>query len=477
VTDSKIKSEVLSGIKWVAIGKASTQLISWFTTFWVIRLLLPEDYGIVALAMAITGLMLMLIDTCFIPIIIKNKDISAEALAKVTGLLTIVVLMFSGGLFLASDWVGQFYQSDKIALVLKVQIIGVICQGIEILPRALLNKEMDFKRVSIVIAVANILGAITTLSMAFNGFAFWSLVVGTLVTSVIRAIFIFRAKPISVVPSFDLTGIYSHLKFGGLLSVHGLLFYIFLYMDVSIAGKQLSIVEAGVWAVCVQIAMMPLKKILPFINQVAFPAFSSIQDDISKVGNYVLKAQRLSFVLTVPLFWGLASVIDLLIPLILGERWSPAAMPAMILLFAMPFRFSDELFFPALKSLGLAQHMIVNIIVVIVLLVLCFVVGLQYGLLGFACAWVIGYLSGFIIVVSRNLEVLHIEKSQYAKAIILPLFSGSAMFLSVYLVKLVVLSNAWLELLFAISMGAVVFLTFSFFTNKSIFKELKSLRG
>ncbi len=161
-------------------------------------------------------------------------------------------------------------------------------------------------------------------------------------------------KPVFLVPRFDFSAIKSSLMFGSLLSFHAMLMYVFLHLDVALAGVYLSAAEIGLFAMALMLATMPLKKILPMLNQVAFPAFSKIQHDTGLVRHYVLKAQRLSLVITIPIFWGLASIVDLAVPLILGEKWVKAIAPAAIIFVIMPLRFSYELYNPALKSMGWA---------------------------------------------------------------------------------------------------------------------------
>ena len=70
---SNIKQQVLHSLKWVALGKVFTQIIRWAMTFWVIRLLLPEDYGVVAMADIVSGLLALLIGGIFTPAIIQTE--------------------------------------------------------------------------------------------------------------------------------------------------------------------------------------------------------------------------------------------------------------------------------------------------------------------------------------------------------------------------------------------------------------------
>jgi O-antigen/teichoic acid export membrane protein len=475
LTNKDLKGEVLQSIKWIAAGRATTQVVSWLTTFWVIRLLTPEDYGVVTLAVVVSGLILMLIETLFLPVIVKDKVFDDNKLQQLLGLLCAVIIVVCVSQFLFADYVGQYYNSEIVANILKIQIIGYICQGFEIIPRAMLTKTMQFKKLSIVAAIANLTASILTLTLALNNYGYWSLVIGTLANTITRSVLTFLVNPIKVAPSMKFDAIVSLIKYSGLITIHGVLFYIFLFMDVAIAGKVLTVAEVGIWAVCIQIATMPLKKVLPFINQVAFPAFSKIQDDFKKVGGYVIKAQRLSFVITIPLFWGMATVMNTLIPLVIGDKWLIATVPTSLLLFVMPFRFSDELFNPALQSIGKIKHMIVNITIVITIMFTSLLIGTQFGILGLAYSWAAGFLCCYFIVISRNFKIFELEIKQLFVISYAPFIGGLVMCGTLFYVQPFLTLHPLLSVVLQIGIGGCCYLGTVTMLNRSAIDEVVSL--
>jgi O-antigen/teichoic acid export membrane protein len=161
---------------------------------------------------------------------------------------------------------------------------------------------MEFKKVSIISAIANISAAITTLVMAYLGYGFWALIFGEIVSISLRTAMTLIISPIKYLPSFKISEVSALLKFGGLLTGHATLAYIFLHMDVAIAGRYMSAVEIGLFAIGLQFALMPQKKLLPLLKQVAFPAFSKIQDQPERINSYIIKAQKFSLLITVPIF-------------------------------------------------------------------------------------------------------------------------------------------------------------------------------
>lgn len=472
---SNLKHQVMHSLKWVALGKVGTQIIRWLMTFWVIRLLMPEDYGFVAMADVFFGFLTLMIGSLFAPSIIQNKELSRQSLKQIFGMvLTIYSVFFSLQLLLA-DTIGSYYQSDVVASILKVNAWCFLILALEVIPAALLARDMEFKKVSIISAIANITAAVSTLLLAYLGYGFWALIIGEIVSITLRTIMTLAIKPIDFLPSFKISEIKPMLTFGGVLSGHAILIYFFLHMDVAIAGRYMSAIEVGLFAVGLQFALMPQKKILPILRQVAFPAFSKIQDQPKRISAYILKAQKLSLLVTIPIFWGLASVIDLIIPLILGEKWSAAVLPTMIILFVMPLRFCEELFMPALKSQRKVKHMIINTLIMVVIMFIAIMFGVNYGAVGLASAWAFGFPISFVIVVMRNCRLFHIAKWTILRLFMAPSIAGILMMGSILFSKQYLIEISIFNLLSQVVIGALVFAMTLLVIDKKSIIEIKNL--
>lgn len=246
-------------------------------------------------------------------------------------------------------------------------------------------------------------------------------------------------------------------------------------MDVAIAGRYMSAVEIGLFAIGLQFALMPQKKLLPLLKQVAFPAFSKIQDQPERINSYILKAQKFSLLITVPVFWGLASVVDLIIPIVLGEKWVDAVIPTVIILLVMPLRFCEELFGPALKSQRKVKHMMINLWIMIAIMIVSIFLGIEYGATGLAMAWAFGFPVAFIIVVYRNTQLFNIKFSAVARLFIVPCCAGLLMLLAVFGSKQFWVDISLVNLIIQMIVGGSVFLFLLFILDKKSIFELKNI--
>tara|TARA_R110001583_G_C5660395_1_gene409583 strand:+ start:927 stop:2378 length:1452 start_codon:yes stop_codon:yes gene_type:complete len=470
-----LKQQVLHSLKWVALGKVATQIIRWLMTFWVIRLLMPEDYGVVAMADALFGFLTLIIGGLFTPSIIQAKELTEKILKQIFGAVLVVHSVVFLLQYFSADAVGVFYQSENVASILKLNAWCFLLLAFQVIPSAVLARKMQFKKISIISAIANISAAIITFTLALLGYGFWALIIGEVVAISLVTVMVLWTNPITFLPEFKLAEVKPFIRFGSLLTVHSIIFYIFLNIDVTIAGRVLNASEVGLFAIGLQFALMPQKKILPLLKQVAFPAFSKIQDQPERIKGYIIKAQKLSLIITIPIFWGLASVVDLVIPVVIGEKWTGAIIPTMIMLLIMPLRFSEELFNPAIKSQQKAGHLLINAIIMLVLLMLGLLFFVEQGAVGLALAWACSFPLAYAVVIYRNSKLFNIPMSKIIQLFFAPCLSGILMLLSVYFTKQFLTEVSLINLLGQIAVGGFVFAISLLLMDKPAIVEIKSL--
>ena len=475
MSDSSLKTKVMHSLKWVALGKVFTQAVRWLTTFWVIRLLMPEDYALVAMADVFSGFLTLIAGAMFNSSIIRDRQLTHESLRNIFGLIIVFHLFFFTLQLALAVPLGIYYEEPRVSDILVINAVILLINMFSIIPASLLNKEMAFKKTSLISAFTNIVTSLVTLALAYNDFGFWAIILGEITNKVVGTLLLLIVKPAFYIPCFRFKEIKGHILFGSALTVHSIIFYIFLHIDVFIAGRVLTLAEVGFYAVATQIALMPQRKMLPLLKNVAFPAFSSIQTDAKSVAFYIYKAQRICFLITIPVFWGLASIADTVIPLILGDKWSAAVVPAMLLLVVMPLRFSEELFNPALKSIGAVGHMIKNVVITMTVLLVALYFTIEYKATGLALAWGIAFPLSYCIVLFRNSRKLQFELSALIRNFVRIGGCGAVMVASVYATKYYLPDETVVNLVTYIVVGGISYFLSASVLYRTGVDELKKL--
>ena len=231
-----IKQSVFSGLKWLTLARLISQLVRWSVTFIVIRLLLPEDYGIAALAQTVLSFLELFTSFGLGAAIIQSKKIDKQQLQVIFGMIVVISLCLFSLLWFIAPFVADFYQQEELKTVLRVLSINFVLIVLSALPSNLLIREMKFKLIAIVDVVSGISGATTSLYLAYMGYGYWAIIIGGQVIMGVRAIFLMVARPVFVLPIFSFSKGKKYLAFGGLIMTSKVIRYLYVTLDVVIAG-------------------------------------------------------------------------------------------------------------------------------------------------------------------------------------------------------------------------------------------------
>lgn len=473
--ESSLREKFGSAVKWIAIGNISSQIVRWIITFWVIRILTPDDYGTVAIAGVLEGLLIILTQQGLVSPLIQKKEISAVQTRQYFGTVIVIHTLFFAILQLSALPIALLYENEQLEPIIRFSSICFLILIFDTLPTAKLTKEMRFKELSIAAFIANLGAALATLGFALNGYGVWSIIYGqvlrVLISTLAKNLYCFYLPA----PSFGFKHTSELLKFGVLMSLTSIVSYVVLSIDVAIGGTQLSTVELGIYAVALQVSLIPLKKIGPMVKQATFPMISSIQDDLARVKKVLYKIQSTSMLIIFPIFWGISATAELFVPVILGDKWTAAILPIQILTLVIPLRFSAEVYSACLKGLGYAKTMLNNSLLSLLIMTPAISIGMFYGSVGLASAWLLGYLLVYIILVHRYKKVLSLDYLTFIKPLILPLAACSSMYALVELVKYLASDfSLMLSLLLATAVSSIYYCLFILFFNKNILIELKT---
>jgi O-antigen/teichoic acid export membrane protein len=453
------------------------QLLRWASTFIVIRVLMPEDFAIVSLATVLLGFLEFFTTFGLGTAIIQAKSLTRKQLEVIFGFITLINFFLFTLTWIGSKFVADFYNIEELDMVLKVFSFNYLIIMFSSIPSSILMKKMYFKPLATIDVIASIVGAITSLYLAINNYNYWAIVFGGMSINITKMIMLNLYRPLLLKPRFSYKEAKPFLNFGGFVMISGILWYIYISMDILIAGKFLSREELGVYSVALQLAVLPLNKILPTLKQVAMPAYSKVQTDKKTVKRYVLKSLSLAMFFTFPVFFGLASVAELLIPLVIGDKWNMAVVPFMLLCFIMPLRMLLELYIPAVNSIGKPHIVFKNELFILLFLVPTFLIGIEWGTTGLAFSWVAVFPIISIIVSINYCKVLKIKLSRITKIIFTPFIFSIIMFISVKLTIIFFskLINGWFLLTAAITIGAGVYILFIYIDDKRLLQEYRNI--
>ncbi|MBC2696614.1 MAG: lipopolysaccharide biosynthesis protein [Desulfobacteraceae bacterium] len=450
------------------------QIIAWCITIYVIRILNPTDYGLMAMAAVCIGFLTTISELGLGAAIVQKKDINHIEIQQVFGFVLLChfglsILMFAGAPLLSA-----YFNEPQLVPIFKVLSINFILASLYIIPQSILLRRMDFRSKALIDCTASLISVVVTLISALNDYGVWSLVYGAVT---IHAVSIFGYNVFSqkiIRPRLSFRGMKKLFLFGGFLTGGRILWYFYSKADIFIGGRFLSSRLLGTYSVALEMVSIPLEKILPIINQVAFPAYSSVQSDAKIVRSYFLKSVRIVSFFIFPIYSGLLVVAPELIDLILGSKWDGVIMPLQILCLVMPFRALSTLFTPVLNGIGRTDITFVNVCFASVLMPIAFLIGAKWGIGGMAMAWLLGYFVVFIFISQRSLKTLGISMSIFFLNLRGSFIASMTMWVVVYGVRYVFINSLshQINLFFLIVLGIVTYIFSTFTINRSNYNEI-----
>ncbi len=476
-----LRSQALSGFRWTASVRLASQVVTWAITLVVIRLLTPADYGLLAMATVFVTFFSVFSEVGLGAAVIQKSDVDEVLLQKVFGVILVLHFSLAALLALAAPVIAGFYAEPRVVPVLRVLSLQFVLAAFTVLPDAQLQRRMEFRNRSLLDLSGAIVGSIATLTLAFAGAGVWALVAGSILSQIWKTIGINWLSPFLHWPHFSIKGMRSLLTFGGHVTAAGVFWIFFSQIDTVICAKLLGNEILGFYSVAMHLASLPSQKISSLINAVAFPAFSSMQHHVRKVGENVLLGVRILSFFAFPVCWGMSSIAPEIVEVILGPKWNFSAVPLQVLALIIPWRIGGNFVGIAVQGVGRSDIVLQNTIWgSLVAPPLLFVGAYSGGLIGLSLAWLVVSPLVFLPFLMRSSPVIGLRPKLILAAMVPAAGAGVIMYGVVIAARYLLADwqTGALRMCVLIAMGALAYCTVSFGLNRKGSREvLEMLRS
>ena len=459
VSPPSFRDQVRSAVIWRSGTQIFGQLVAWGSTFLVIRILAPADYGLYAMSAVVLSLLNLMNGYGLANALIQQREVTPLLLRQLFGMLIVLNGALAAIQFVAAPWIADYYGQPIVATMLRWQALIFLTNPFLALGYAILSRAMDFRRQAHVNIVSALVGAAASLGGALGGLGVWTLVVAPIAMFGSRALGMALAARVLIWPSFDFRGAWGIAGFGGMVALSQLLYFVQTQSDVVIAGRTLDPHALGLYTTALFLAQIFVNKVVPPLNEVAFSAYARVQDDPAAMAAGFLKSVRAILLLAIPFCLGLATTAQPLVQVVLGEKWLEAASLLMLLALAMPFMTLHVLFAPATNAVGRPGIGTRTAALGAVVMLLAFLAGVRWGAPGIAAAWLVGYPALTAITAAWSLPAIGVLARELGQAVLPPVLAGIAMGLAVFLLDQVVANLPALPRLAAlVACGSTVYL-------------------
>lgn len=385
--DSGFGVRVRNAVAWRWGTQVLAQIITWTSTFAVVRLLDPSDYGLFAMTQVMLNALAFLNGYSFATSLIQADHIDKRRVGQVFGLLLIMNTCLAIAQFLLAPVAADYYGQPQVEAMLKVQAVIFLTTPFIALPSALLSRQIQFKNQGLVNLLCAVVGAGTALALAWLGHGVWALVYAPIAMFTVKALGLTISARLLVWPVFDFRGAGDIISFGGALTLCQLFWIVQSQSDILIAGRAFDVHDLGLYAEALFVTLIITARFLPPINEVAFPAYAELHKKGKPLAEPFLRTARTVILVTAPLYVGLALTADAAILTLFGPKWTEMAPIAAGLALAMPFFALQIVCSPATNAIGRPRIYVASSIVGAILFPCAFLWGISAGPMGLVHAW------------------------------------------------------------------------------------------
>lgn len=317
-------SSIKNAVYLNAAARYSTLVLRLLFNAALARILVPEDFGVVAVAMVFTTFFSLLSDMGLGAGIIQNKELSRDDIGNIFAFSLRLGLVLMGAFALLSFPMAHFYGNQALVPVGMLLSIQLFFNTLNVVPNALLLKQKEFKKVALRILCACLTSGTVGIVLALLGLKYYALAV----QAILDALFIFGWNYFSTRPpmarkpsrvSLEKIRSYSSYLFG-----FNLVNYFARNLDNLLIGKYMGAAQLGYYDKSYKLMLYPVNNLTHVITPVLHPILSEHQNDKAYIYDkyrQVVKVLSLLGAFITPFFWFASEEI---IPILYGKQWLPA---------------------------------------------------------------------------------------------------------------------------------------------------------
>ncbi len=333
-----LKKNVVGGVFWTTLESVINRGFGLIIELILARLLFPEDYGLVGMAVVFISFLEVFTDLGMNAALIQKKEEKLTSAHYDTAFWTGVVwalILFFGMVFIGTPLISNFYGESSLLAIIPVMSLSILFSPVNLVHRAQLIKKMDFKRLAFVNNASNIIAGLVAVAMAFAGFGVWALVFYAVVKVVVAIPFFFKATGWLPKLRWQRKAFDDIFGFGAYTTGTSFTNMLTGNIDYLLVGKLVGSVALGFYTFAFIITNTVRNQIVAIVNKVIYPVYASLQDNKQEMLQLFLKVVSLNNLLVYPVILGAFLFAEDLLPILFGDKWNESVVLIKILSFAV----------------------------------------------------------------------------------------------------------------------------------------------
>jgi teichuronic acid exporter len=481
--ENNLKASVLSSLFWKFLERGGVAGVQLIVQIILARLLLPADYGIIALIVVFISISQVFVQSGLGTALVQKKSVNDADYSSVFFLGLGIALVFYSILFLGAPFIAAFYNQPLINPVLRVLGLTLFFGAINTIQNAVIARDFLFKKLFVSSLGAVVLSGVAGIAIAYSGYGVWALV-GQQLTS-IMALCLIMWFTVKWRPKFlfSLIRVKELFSFGWKLLASGLIDVTVTNLSSLIIGKLYPANMLGYYTKGQEFPHLLMSNLDNSINAVMLPTYAKNQDKRPMVKQIMRRALVTSSFLVFPAMAGLAAIAEPLVKLLLTDKWLMCVPFLQIFCAVYAFWPIHTANLQAINALGRSDVFLRLTIVKEIVVLVTLAITIPIGIYAMALGRIVTGLISMIINAYPNKLLLEYSFTEQWRDLMPALILSLIMFGAAYSVLFLGLSS-WETLLLQIVVGVVAYtglawmlrleaLTYVMRTAKECLKELK----
>ena len=321
--EKDIKSKAANSVVWSFAEKLSVQGVSFIISLILARLLMPEDYGVIAMLYIFISVATVFIDGGFSNALIQNqkrieKDFSTAFYTNI-GVACFCYLI----LFLVAPYLANFFAQPLLKDVMRVYGVSLIISSFALVQKSRFYIHYNFRIIAYISFVAIIVGGIAAIFMAYKGFGVWTLVWYHIIVESIRTLSLWLFGKWKPSLCFSTQSFYAIFNFGSKLLVANMINIIAANLPTFVIGKLFHTTNLGLFNRGQSLAYFIPLNFSNVLTQACYPVFCEVQNDGQCLRSFFVKYVKISFMIISPIMTLLVVLASPLVSFVLTDKWLP----------------------------------------------------------------------------------------------------------------------------------------------------------
>lgn len=422
------------GAVWMVAMRLIDRLVGFASTIILARLLLPADFGLVALATTAIAVLDIWAEFGFDLALIRNQKAERRHYDTAWTLMALRGLIVGLLILASADWVARFFAEPRVEYVLYALAAMSLIEGCQSIRVVDFRKDLELHREFGFLMTARVVQFAVTVGLAFAWRDYWALVAGILANRSTRLVASYVLAPYRPRPTLSAFG--ELFGFSKWVVVNSLLNFATNRLDTFVVGRVSGVGALGIYNMAYEVSNMATTELVWPISRALFPGFSKLQDSREELVKSYNMSLALIVLIALPVTVGIGLTSEYIVLLLLGAKWAPAVPVMQVLVIYGGMRVllanTGGLYLALGRPYLIAAMALANLAVLAPMMI--WLVGL-YGPLGAAWAVVSGAVPMIVLMFVFNRRFLGTRFHQTVLLTLRPVAGAALMAASVLALK------------------------------------------